>query len=248
MKFGLMAGAIAASLLCLWPATVQASTIVYTVDLPIPVVGPYSRLNITKFSVPSFSTQSGILRSAEFRFDYDYADSITYDARTSPTNDQWFFRETVFDIGFIYNTDGFLDPVSGIADQVVFIPFDPGDFYSFEAFTLEPGTFGKENFIGRSTQYARTVSPSDLIGLSILPEVYLDFTSRRFAYVERLGDPGLQVYDISLSQSARLTITYDYSVPEPSTWALMILGFGLVGFAKRRQQYARMTVFVDPTE
>ncbi len=38
-------------------------------------------------------------------------------------------------------------------------------------------------------------------------------------------------------QRGTITLTYDYtpSVPEPTTWAMMIVGFGLVGFAMRRR-------------
>lgn len=41
--------------------------------------------------------------------------------------------------------------------------------------------------------------------------------------------------------SGWLNVTPDSGVPEPATWALMILGFGAVGFAMRRQAGAKRT-------
>lgn len=39
-----------------------------------------------------------------------------------------------------------------------------------------------------------------------------------------------------------LTLDYGSAVPEPGTWAMMILGFGLVGATMRRQRGVRTTV------
>jgi PEP-CTERM motif len=43
------------------------------------------------------------------------------------------------------------------------------------------------------------------------------------------------------------TLTYNYAaavaaVPEPGSWAMMLLGFGLIGFAARRRQAVKATV------
>ncbi|MBY9061427.1 PEPxxWA-CTERM sorting domain-containing protein [Sphingomonas yunnanensis] len=60
----------------------------------------------------------------------------------------------------------------------------------------------------------------------------------------QLGFGGTPVpADDDLCGSVRYTLTYDYTpfgaaVPEPSTWAMMVLGFGLAGAAIRRRRAA----------
>ena len=41
---------------------------------------------------------------------------------------------------------------------------------------------------------------------------------------------------INTGSSAMFTLDYESVIPEPATWALMILGFGLVGIAARRRK------------
>jgi PEP-CTERM motif len=51
-----------------------------------------------------------------------------------------------------------------------------------------------------------------------------------------------------MTPSPEITITYNYSpvtppVPEPSTWAMLTLGFAGVGLAyRRRNSYAKMAI------
>jgi hypothetical protein len=64
----------------------------------------------------------------------------------------------------------------------------------------------------------------ELFSLSALPD-----------QVSAIGEPGDQLVNL------QGTVTYDYtpavsSVPEPSTWAMMLLGFGGLGFAFRQSR------------
>ncbi|EQA98614.1 hypothetical protein L288_20395 [Sphingobium quisquiliarum P25] len=44
------------------------------------------------------------------------------------------------------------------------------------------------------------------------------------------------------------TLTYNYTaaplpaVPEPATWAMMLLGFGMIGFAARQRRRAKTEI------
>jgi hypothetical protein len=79
------------------------------------------------------------------------------------------------------------------------------------------------------------------------------FTS--FSFVSNTGFSGFDASDISLSgagvltldlrdtnnaQGARITLQLNNTgaVPEPATWAMMLLGFGAIGGAMRRRQRA----------
>lgn len=45
----------------------------------------------------------------------------------------------------------------------------------------------------------------------------------------------------AIERNAQYTLTYTYSpfaVPEPATWAMMVIGFGAIGFAARRKRFA----------
>lgn len=59
------------------------------------------------------------------------------------------------------------------------------------------------------------------------------------------GRPIEQVYGIGSPGATPIRITIDYDavpgVPEPSTWALMLAGFGMVGYAMRRKK-ARVAI------
>ena len=62
---------------------------------------------------------------------------------------------------------------------------------------------------------------------------------------EIVGDPTVTLTGLSIadgSQSAGFIGTGVGSVPEPATWAMMLLGFGLIGFAMRKHSNVRTTV------
>jgi hypothetical protein len=46
-------------------------------------------------------------------------------------------------------------------------------------------------------------------------------------------DPNLGAYDASSTGQFTLSSLTQTGVPEPSTWAMLILGVGLIGFAAR---------------
>lgn len=79
--------------------------------------------------------------------------------------------------------------------------------------------------INTSTAWATFALPSSFTNLTSLQ--FLSGTNGGF-----LSDSGLAIDNINLGAHG--------VVPEPETWALMILGFGLVGAAARRSRRARL--------
>jgi hypothetical protein len=238
MKLKLLSIALTVGALCLSPTAALSATIVHKIDLPMPADSYFFDLSVMDIELPAFNVPGGTLRSASFQTDFNYSASLTYDATTSPSDDQWFISDHYFNMDLIYNYDGFSDPTEGISDQFLQIPFDNCCYVNAIAFTLNPGSSGTKIISGSKSLFGYTETATNLIGLSVLPRIYTSFSARHVAYVERLGDPGLQIIDIRQSQSAKMTITYDYSVPEASTWMLLIIGFGAVGQAMRFQRQA----------
>ena len=60
-------------------------------------------------------------------------------------------------------------------------------------------------------------------------------------------DVGVHHGDVRLGPNGSITVganvnnqpTFAEPVPEPTTWAMMLLGFGLVGYASRRRRHTR---------
>jgi len=65
-------------------------------------------------------------------------------------------------------------------------------------------------------------------GVSELQKLVLNF----------IAPPGASVLSVkySAAKNGTFTIGTSFAVPEPATWALMVLGFGAVGFAMRRRR------------
>ena len=81
-------------------------------------------------------------------------------------------------------------------------------------------------------------------GLSFSPISFFDVAGNEFAGLTNVPITAgvqniLSVEYLSRGQGAfsgNLTFTPTAPVPEPATWALMLLGFGAIGFAMRRRR------------
>jgi PEP-CTERM motif len=109
------------------------------------------------------------------------------------------------------------------------VAFAAGDYLPFN----DQGAFGIFNFttFGGTTLFSQNVAGVGNYGQG--PWTIVSFTAPTTgsyalnASVQNVGDAGLASY---------LLIDGAPAVPEPSTWMLMLLGFGAVGFAMRRRQ------------
>lgn len=73
---------------------------------------------------------------------------------------------------------------------------------------------------------------SEFVGVgSIRSEI-----TRNYTYDIETNEVGINTYQVSGQDNYKLGITYTYSVPEPATWAMMLVGFGAIGMAVRRRR------------
>jgi hypothetical protein len=80
--------------------------------------------------------------------------------------------------------------------------------------------------------------PNEYTGFSFDPRINIGLDSARYAYSGTLTNPNLHYSDY---QFYAVNFEIANAVPEPSTWAMMILGFAGVGFmAYRRQKTAAL--------
>jgi hypothetical protein len=68
--------------------------------------------------------------------------------------------------------------------------------------------------------------------------VFIDFDNSLRSFTSAAGDFTFQVNDVSVSSNSAIQILSGQiqAVPEPATWAMMLLGFGGIGMAMRRRR------------
>lgn len=188
------------------------------------------------FDAPGFDPSLGTLRSATFRLKSSLSASLSYDALNMPI-DAYFYGNGSLDNFSADNFSGFTDPLTGVTDNYlnIALPFSSQLGYSV---TILPHTSGTIQFSKSSDEAFTTTQRYDLIGLSSLPSVSFRGMFYRSDILElnELPFSGLPIY----KQSALLTVTYNYGVPEPSTWILMLIGVGAVGATMRRRTAVRV--------
>jgi PEP-CTERM motif len=120
------------------------------------------------------------------------------------------------------------------------------------SFTLffDATTFGTANGVGgvgldvtTNQNYDAFVTFGDnstqTFALSRIANSFFGLTSDRFIKSIAFGPGGNGISTGGATAIDNLTIGVSGAVPEPATWAMMIVGFGLIGAAARRRQSVR---------
>jgi hypothetical protein len=71
----------------------------------------------------------------------------------------------------------------------------------------------------------------------------LPTTNRRVTFTRQAGDEQIAGISFTSGQNSLEVENLVFTVPEPSTWALMIVGFGMVGFAMRSRRHRTTVVY-----
>jgi hypothetical protein len=114
-----------------------------------------------------------------------------------------------------------------------------GDTYSLSAGGTPFGT-GGGIFLASSTSGDKFALASGRFGNVSVPEGYISgsaISSSTTWSNQTLGSLGLTIGTYSYSvPNDKVTINIGSAVPEPATWAMMLVGFGCVGLAIRRRE------------
>jgi hypothetical protein len=163
---------------------------------------------------------------------FDVSDIFSNDGFGAPINEVFFLSIGAFSqvVGVGWNVTLFADAPSWLDEMVV--TFTDSDIGA--GVDLRPG-------IGDEFPGIQTYSSGGVVDLTLLG---LDFSVGadgllRLEFWETFVDYPND-WD-GIWQSGTLTfrvLSADAVIPEPATWALMIAGFGLVGFAVRRRRVA----------
>lgn len=138
------------------------------------------------------------------------------------------------------------------------IPADPDEFYAQFQFTAPPGTLVADasgfkktytfNFpsagVGAGSATASLVGGANTVFKSVLlngQAFGLSASNTQALLTSALVNAGVNTLEINfdvlnVTKVAGFQGDISASVPEPATWGLMILGFGLIGGALRRRQ------------
>ncbi len=148
--------------------------------------------------------------------------SFTFDA------DQGVLTSTASDLHFVSTSP---DPILAGSFSFPFLPLDR-DLSDATSLTIDISSVGAEfSIVGPTYVYSERFDPRGLGIPTTLSGLY-GFEADQVAVYED------GTYRIDGSQGISLTLadnpTFTPSVPEPTTWALLIAGFGLVGFRLRR--------------
>ncbi len=140
-----------------------------------------------------------------------------------------FFGGTLNGSGTLTTNDiSFVNPVNGYTAQT--ITGITGTFNGSQITGLAPGTFGANNFFYLTGPFF--VDGSGL-GFRTASGVSGNlFVTNDTSYRVNTMGAGL----LTGLVTARVTPVVAAAVPEPTTWAMMLLGFGAIGFAMRRRR------------
>lgn len=99
-------------------------------------------------------------------------------------------------------------------------------------------TWNTLRIIGKDSTELLTLTGSQILALTGGPGSTAAAADNPFITLRFTGADRFNVghFEVSSSQNAGEFAAFSLGVPEPSTWALMILGFGLIGSALRRRQ------------
>ncbi|WP_445192471.1 PEPxxWA-CTERM sorting domain-containing protein [Sphingomonas sp. Tas61C01] len=115
--------------------------------------------------------------------------------------------------------------------------------YSLVSFYLGSiDSFNKVEILGTAGQVISSYSGADFVvpanGNQTLPQ-----TNRRITYTIGKGDAMIGGIRFTSKQNAAEIDNVVFAVPEPSTWAMMLVGFGMMGLAMRSRQRKTAVVY-----
>lgn len=209
---------------------------------------------VTQRGFEHFNSLEGILNNVTLRVDVfsKYRDWVLYVPSTTPTTREVsYVTNSSYGVFALFGGVNFsaVFPIFASGTQTVSLtPTDEfmagGTFYSVlsgsASFSLNPAewlAYPPNDFDDRTIITGNDLGYYDYSGSDTT------FTINGSHSIFRRGTCGDYESGDDFCGNVRYTLTYDYTpfdgvgaVPEPGTWAMMLLGFGAIGFAMRRRR------------
>ena len=103
-------------------------------------------------------------------------------------------------------------------------------------------TFNTVQILNTAGKVINTYTGSDFV-VPASGDQSLPATNRRITYQIGAGDPLIGGIRFSSKQNAAEIDNVVFAVPEPTTWAMMLVGFGMMGLAMRSRHRRTTVVF-----
>jgi len=165
-------------------------------------------------------------------------------------------RFNILDLGAVgsYLTTGNLFASSTSAFFLNGLQFEQTGFSGGISFTSLAGNFLTATFTNATFSFDGDGGAASLISSDpVSPITYTSdfinvsgFSSRDFAFNLTGATPNFAVGDDGLGQPFTANLGGSFAgagaVPEPASWAMLIIGFGLTGVAARRRRYSQISI------
>lgn len=226
-----------AVLMCAASAS-DAATITYSRDLNFASIdGDYAiGYQTVSANFPAFDPAMGKLNSVKFEYHSDIRTSVNISVNSGPGVVYHNTTTSLPDTAIIGDGNYYTNPYnSGYYNDPTFIPNLSDVIYSRHE-TFKDGDVGNFEFINIVNFTANFFSASDLYDFTHAKTFnFHEFISIDH-YVESLRPECCLRYQLESKARGSISVIYSYGVPEPATWALMLLGFGAIAAVMRRDR------------
>lgn len=227
--------------------TAQAATPVSVDGGTVSTTGPTDYTNLLG-SLAKFDGSLGTLTGAYLTVDYSFKSAITVSATTESTGRVRTESAAQFlssDAGVSSVLDSLVNTTSAGIGTASLVPAAYDLLGNSSVYTVGPNTTSSQSFASNaSASQIFAITGSSLAAFVANGGGTFDVSAKTLTGIILSATGGNAAAVQRTEATSKVGIRYEYTaaaaVPEPATWALMILGFGVVGYGLRRRPAASL--------